>query len=246
MDLHVIFPGTSQPRQGQHSLVGSRRVGWDHRTETSTGGRQDVDYTAAAPVGYIPIENIAFPDVRRMPEGVYHCYVHNWSRRGTNRGGFKAQIELNGTIYDYDYAPPLKGDEWVHVAAVTLKNGQFTIEHKIASSSSVVEKWGVKTLTPVRVDTIMLSPNYWDGAGGIGNKHWFFMLEGAKNPEATRGFVNEFLRGSLEPHRKVFEVLSSKTKCPPSDRQLSGVGFSSTRGDTVIAIADGRPYSVSF
>jgi len=246
MDLHVLFPGSGQPEQGQHSLPGANRVGWDRRTDGLTGGKQDVDYTDAAPVGYIPIENIAFPEVRRMPEGVYNCYIHNWSRRGTNRGGFKAQIELNGVVYDYDYAPPMALNEWVHVAAVTLKNGQFSIDHKIPSSSSPTEKWGVKTLTPVRVDTILLSPNHWDGAGAVGNKHWFFMLDGCKNPDSTRGFLNEYLRGDLAPHRKVFEVLSSKTKCPPSDSQLSGVGFSSTRRDKVIAIADGRTYEVEF
>lgn len=129
---------------------------------------------------------------------------------------------------------------------VTLKNGQFTIDHKLKSSAEPTDKWGVKTLTPVRVDTIMLSPNYWEDAGDVGNKHWFFILDGCKNPNPARGFFNEYLRSSLEKHRKVFEVLGAQTKCQPTDNQLSGVGFSSTRNDTVLAIADGRPYNVQF
>jgi len=252
MDLHVYFPGFPMPVNGSQSSPYGRgrgrgsRIGWDMRSDGLTGGSQDVDYTNAAPVGYIPVENIAFPDVKRMPEGTYNCFIHNWSLRQPNDGGFKAQIELNGTIYDYDYPSPVKKFEWVHVAAVTLKNGEFTIEHKLPSSATSRDKWGVPTLKPVKVDTIMLSPNYWDGAGSVGNKHVFFMLDGCKNPDPARGIYNEFLRGELEPHRKVFEVLGSKTKCEPTPDQLSGVGFSSTRGDKVIAIADGRTYELEF
>lgn len=92
----------------------------------------------------------------------------------------------------------------------------------------------------------MLSPNYWENAGSMGNKHWFFILDQCINPNPVRGIYNEFLLGSLEPHRKVFEVLGSKTKCQPTDNQLSGIGFSSTRGDTVTAIADGRTFEIQF
>jgi len=72
------------------------------------------------------------------------------------------------------------------------------------------------------------------------------VLEGCKVTEPIRGFYNEFLTNDLEPHRKVFEVLGSKTKCQPTDKQLSGVGFSETRSDVVTAIADGRPYKLLF
>ncbi len=67
-----------------------------------------------------------------------------------------------------------------------------------------------------------------------GNKHTFFLLDGAKNDEPTRGIYNEFLHPRLETHRKVFEVIGDKTKCQPIDNQLSGLGFSSTKHDSVI------------
>jgi hypothetical protein len=107
------------------------------------------------------------------------------------------------------------------------------------------ERWGVATETFVKVNTLLYSPNYW-GEQLIGNRHYIFALDGCVNDEPTRGIYNEYLNSVLDPHRKVFEVLGSKTLCPPSDDQISGVGFSSTRGDIVTIRADKRVYEVSF
>ena len=119
----------------------------------------------------------------------------------------------------------------------------------IVSGAASQERWGLKTLDLVRVNSVVLSPNHWDGQA-VGNKHWFFILEGCKNPLPARGIYNEFLHGSLERHRKVFEVLGDKTKCPVADDQLSGVGFSSTRKDKVTVVAMGpklnKPYTIVF
>ena len=95
----------------------------------------------------------------------------------------------------------------------------------------MVEKWGISTGDFRPVNTMLLSPNHW-GDSKVGNKHWIFTLDGCKADAEPRGIYNEYLRSDLEPHRKVFEVLGSKTKCPLIDDQLSGLGFSSTRGDT--------------
>jgi hypothetical protein len=92
----------------------------------------------------------------------------------------------------------------------------------------------------------MLSPNHWENSNKSGNKHYFFMLDGCMNPEPTRGIYNEFLASPLEKHRKVFEVLGSKTMCQPSNDQLSGIGFSTTQPACVKMVADGRPYTVKF
>ena len=194
----------------------------------------------------MPVENITFPDLKKMPEGVYTCKIHNWSLRQPTEGGFKSEIEFEGQVFEYEVDRPLKNKEWVTVAEVTLKGGKFSINHKLPTTSSSREKWGVSTKVPVKVQTVLLSPNHWENAGGVGNKHWFFILEGCKVDSETRGIYNEFLRSDLEPHRKVFEVLGSKSKCQPSEKQLSGVGFSETRSDKIVAIADGRPYEVHF
>lgn len=99
-----------------------------------------------------------------------------------------------------------------------------------------------------KVNVMMMSPNYWDEQG-IGNKHYFFMLDDCKNPEPVRGFFNEYLNSELTPHRKVFEVLADKMKTPYQEHQLSGLGFSSTMRNSVIVKVDGtfsRTLKVNF
>lgn len=234
MDLHVRLPGWNGAEKGNvHDSYGNdARVGWNLRKHHATGGVQDVDYTAAAPVGHVPVENITFPDLSKMPEGEYVCTIHNWSLRQPTQGGFKAEIEFAGQVFEYDYPTPLKNKEWVEVARVTLNKGQFTIKHSLPTSTSTQEKWGINTEQFVKVDTLLNSPNHWDG-NAVGNKHWFFILNGCKTDQPARGIYNEFLLPALDKHRKVFELLGDKTKCPVTDEQLSGLGFSSTTGAEV-------------
>lgn len=84
----------------------------------------------------------------------------------------------------------------------------------------------------------MLSPNHWDNIN-IGNKHYFFILEGCQNPDPIRGFFNEFLKEELTEHRRVFEALGSRMEIPYSENQLSGIGFSSTVRNSVICKVTG-------
>lgn len=237
MDLHVFLPGngraTSKASDRYGDIYGNdERVGWNHRKHFASGGVQDVDYTAAAPEGYVPVENITFPDLKRMPEGQYVCAIHNWNLRQPTKGGFKAEIEFEGNIFEYDYDQPLGHKQWIDVATVTLKDGRFSIEHHIAHGATSQTVWGIKTETFVEVDSLMLSPNYWD-SNATGNKHYIFALKGCKRSGTARGIYNELLRSDLEQHRKVFDLIGSKSKCEANEDQISGLGFSSTRGDKV-------------
>lgn len=249
MDLHVFLPGNNyhhNREDGIHEQYGnSERVGWNNRTHTRSGGVQDVDYTAPASAGYVPVENITFPDLSLMPDGDYTCKIHNWSYRSPTEGGFRAEIEFDGQIFEYEVDRPLKNHEWVTVAVVTKKGSQFSIQHKLPCGSAEQRVWGLTTETFVPVTTVMLSPNYWEGREG-GNKHWFFLLDGARNDEPARGIYNEFLRSDLASHGKVFEVLGSKTKVEPVDEQLSGVGFSSTKSESVTIRVTGQKINKLF
>lgn len=247
MDLHVFMPGSKITSENMvnDTYGNAERVGWNNRIHPASGGTQDVDYTSAAPEGYVPVENITFPDLARMPDGVYTCKIHNWRFRLPTDAGFRAEIEFAGQIFAYEYTQPLKEKQWVTVAQVTLKDGKFSIKHFIPCSTASQDKWGVKTETFTKVNTLVMSPNYWDD-NATGNKHWFFILDKCVNNQPTRGIYNEFLLPELDKHRKVFEVLGDKTKCQPTDDQLSGVGFSSTRSDKVLVRVTGDTVGGTF
>lgn len=250
MDLHVFMPGCEHRSvTGEHYGTGGQRVGWNNRNDHKSGGHQDVDYTPAAPEGYVPVENITFPDISRLKDGDYQCKIHNWSLRQPTQGGFRAEIEFQGQVFQYEYDKPLGNKEWVDVATVTLKKGVFSIQHHLPCGHVPTEVWGIKTDTLVPVETILFSPNFWDEQT-LGNQHFFFILKGCKNPEPVRGFYNEYLKPELDQHRKVFETLGGKLMCPVVDEQLSGVGFSTTQRDTLLVQVTGakskRLYNVQF
>jgi hypothetical protein len=240
MDLHVFLPGSSPHKEGCHNQYpDGQRVGWNNRNDWASRGVQDVDYVDAAPVGYVPIENITFPSLQYLKEGRYTFKIHNWSLRAPTDSGFKAEIELNGEVFEYEYLRPLKDKEWVTVAEATLKNGHFSIEHKIPHGAAVRQTWSVNTQNFHKVTALMMSPNFWDGQLGIGNKHYFFMLDGCRNEGTARGFYNEFLKADLDKHRKVIEMVGAKMRTEEAEHQLSGLGFSSTQRNSVLCKVEG-------
>ena len=240
MDLHVFMPGCEHT-SGKNDNFGTpngQRVGWNNRTDRTSGGVQDVDYVDAAPVGYVPVENITFPDIKRLKDGKYQCKIHNWALRSPTQGGFKAEIEFAGQVFEYEYDKPLGNKEWIDVATVTLKNGVFSIEHHMPVGAASKGIWNIQTEDWTPVDLITRSPNFWNGKQ-VGNEHVFFMLKGCVNEEGTRGFYNEYLRDELIQHRKVFEVLASSLKVGYNANQLSGVGFSTTKRDEILVRVKG-------
>lgn len=232
MDLHVFMPGCELPKQGSGGPdVRGRRVGWNCRKDGGSGGTQDVDYIAAAPKGYIPVENITFPTLSKMPEGVYTCMIHNWSYRGTGGKG-KAEIAFGNEIFQYEY-PATKNHQWVTIAEITLKNGQFNIVHHLPENNSNKTLWNIQSGEFHKVNLVCLSPNHW-GSNNVGNKHYFFMLDGCKTDTPLRAFHNEYLNSDLLQHRKVMEVLADTTRIAPATEQLSGLGFNHTVNDELI------------
>lgn len=230
MDLHVFMPGSKEHKDGCHDTYPTgQRVGWNQRKDSISGGVQDVDYTAAAPENYVPIENISFPDIKKLKDGKYTFKIHNWQLREPTKSGFKAEIEVGGQIFQYNHPAPLKGKEWITLAEVTLNKGAFTIEHKLESKVLSQKKWNIDTQVFTPVKSITLSPNHWGTNNG--NKHYFFFLEGCKSNEKTRSFYNEQLHESLNQDRKVFELLANKLVVEPVENELSGVGFSETVRD---------------
>lgn len=254
MDLHVFLPSAKAKlntnKQQGNPRSGIDRIGWDARRNQSVDGSQDVDYTSAAPKGYIPVENISIPSLSKMPDGDYVCKVHNWSLRGITKGGGKAELQLGADVYQYDY-PRLGNFEWCDVATVTVKDHAFVdVKHHLplASGSTVsAEKWGLTTGELVDVATVVHSPNHWEGAGEKGNKHTFYILKKCSNPDKVRGIFNEFLDSKHNEFRKGFEVLGSASKCEFATEQMSGVGYSHTqRGEMNFIVTEASGKTVAY
>lgn len=184
------------------------------------------------------VENITWPNIFRLPHGDYLFFVHCYANRG-NKNGFRAEIAFAEETYSFDYRKSMKQDERVDVAIVHFDGEKFSITEKLPSTNAPKEVWGVTTGQFIPVSTIMYSPNYWDEQKGIGNKHYFFMLNGCMNPDHPNGFFNEYLKNELLPHKRVFEALGSKMAVEDDPEQLSGIGFSSTQRNDIIVKVKG-------
>lgn len=247
MDLHVFMPGSNQAecrdksgREIHDNYGNGERVGWNHRRHVASGGIQDVDYIAAAPAGYIPVENTTFPSMDKLRDGVYTFKIHNWRYCTPTNGGFKAELAFNGEVYQFVREKPLANKEWATVAKLELKNGVFKILEMMECDTNPIDIWNLKTNQFVPVSVVMFSPNYWDEQTGIGHKHYMFMLKDCVNPENPNGFYNEFLKNELVKHKRVFEALGGKMAVESVEDQLSGLGFSSTKRNDLIVKVKGQ------
>lgn len=227
-DAHCIEPGRNE-------------IFFGSKNNYRTTGTLDVDIID--PVRQIAnktaVENITWSDINRMEEGLYVFAVHNYNDRG-GKGGFSAEIEHDGQVYAYEYPQELRHKETVVVAKLKFnKRTGIEFVELLPSRSSSKDIWGIKTNQFHPVTVCMYSPNYWDEQSGIGHKHYFFMLDGCKTDDRPNGFFNEFLREDFMLHKRVFEALGSKMQVEQSDKQLSGLGFSSTQRNSIVVKVEG-------
>lgn len=195
-----------------------------------------------------PVENLSWVNPKI---GDYSIQVNNFTKRNNTDMGFVIETAVNGEISQYKSSISPKDGHTTPVMSFKWDGNKITnlrITNMTGGEIST-DKWNIKTETLVPVDTIMLSPNFWNQQTK-GNKHYFFILKDCKNPDPVRGIYNEFLRTDLNEHRKLFELLGSKTKCQPTDDQLSGLGFSSTKrasiGAVVTTESSKRAYNIQF
>lgn len=223
LDLHVIEP------DGKHIYYGNR------------AGKLDVDMNVLPNGSREAVENVCW---KKPTDGKYVVRVNNFTRRESIDVGFALEVECLGQVRHFVYQDRVDHKQTIEALEIGVKNGEITslkcgrdvVEQEGSASR---EHWGVKTESFTKVRTLMKSPNHWYGAMH-GNAHWFFILEDCLNPEPVRGMFNENLRSELHEHRKVFEVLANKVMCAPSEHQLSGVGFSSTKRAEVLVKVNGQ------
>jgi len=207
------------------------------RKHPSTG-MLDVDIIH--PHNKTAVENITWTKIEKMQEGTYTFLVNTFSYRG-GRSGFRAQIEYDGQIYSYEHNKDSRYREGVVVAKINFsRRDGIKFVYSLPSTMSSREMWGLNTQQFHPVSVLMYSPNYWDDQSGIGHRHVFFMLKGCVNETTPNGFFNEFLREDLMEHKRVFEALGSKMRVDLVDDQLSGVGFSTTKRNSVVCKLGGR------
>lgn len=228
LDLHMVEPS------GYEIYFGNRH------TISPAGGRLDVDMNAGSGQTREPVENIFYNSRKTMKEGVYKLRVNNWARRETTDVGFEVEIDMNGEVLHFAHPNAVANSATVTVAEIeyTKENG-FRLVNSLPHSQTKRQVWGLTTQEFHQVNVVMLSPNYWD-EHGVGNKHYFFMLDGAANDGLARGFYNEFLSEELSAHRKVLEMVGSKLALAPAAAQLSGLGFSSTQPASLLCRVKGK------
>ena len=224
LDLHVHEP------DGAH-------IYYAHKRSHRTGGELDVDMNAGSGRSRTPVENIIYLEERKMIEGTYRVAVNQFSKRESIDVGFSMEMEVGGEIYDFEYNKPVSGT--VTVAEFTYKRGEgIKFVSQLQSRTVSKDLWGMKTNQFQKVSMIMKSPNHWDGEG-VGNEHLFFIIDKAKNEERPRGFFNEFLKEDLMKNKRVFEALASRSTVEPAEKELSGLGFSSTQSNSVLCKVTG-------
>lgn len=197
------------------------------------GGLLDIDIVDPSRQcgGGVAVENIFYKTYR---DGEYEFVMHNYNH-GDNIGA-RAEIFFEGTTYQYEIKHKVFNP--ISLATLVIKGGKLVeirqSKYFVGEGDEIPDKlYGLDTCEFHKVNLLCLSPNYWQGQG-VGNKHYFFMLEGAQNPEAIRSIHNEFLNDELREHRKVMEVLGSTLKVESTKGQLAGLGFNSTVRDEVI------------
>jgi hypothetical protein len=201
---------------------------------SSCGGLLDLDIIS--PNGKLAVENIYFESLSKLKQGAYLFYVNPYTK--SNSQGFKFEIEYDGNTFNYEYNQPVRDD--VHIAEVMFDgHSSFSIKHLLEPiSSSVKDLWNLSTNQFHKVNLMCLSPNYW-GDNAIGNKHYFFFLDGCHSDTAMRSFHIENLNSELLQDRKVLEVFGMTDKLEPSDKQLAGLGFTNDSKETLVVKIEG-------
>ena len=222
LDLHMI-------EQSAYEIYYGNR-----QSRSPSGGMLDVDMNAGRGHTREPVENIFYASRSMMREGMYRLFVHQFNQRETIDVGFEVEFDWLGTVHRFVYDKPVRQDERVGIVEFKYtREGGIEIIQSLPSTQTSKTVWSLKTQDFQRVNVVCLSPNYW-GERGVGNRHYFFMLDGCRNDGTARGFYNEFLHESLTPHRKVIEMVGAKMRTEESTEQLSGLGFSSTQRNDVL------------
>ena len=187
------------------------------------------------------VENIVWMD--KMPSGAYKVVVNNYAKREASDVGFVIEVECGGKLSHFSYNKAVRDKQDIHVVTLHMKEGRIESSRWVTRRSrrrTSPRRSGGSRPSSTSRSTRHALPQLLGRQRGGQQAH---VLRPVRRQErrAHRGIYNEFLHPRLEPHRKVFEVIGDKTKCLPTDGQLSGLGFSSTKKtDILVRVQQGK------
>lgn len=243
VNIRLAFPNTTSDYDLHVTEPNRNEIYYANRRQIhQSSGMLDLDAQGAD--GHFPpeqrVENIIYIDEQKINNGKYLIYVHNYSMRDNNFG-FTIEVEIDGDVTTFNHNSIIQNGAKVDVCWIskTVKGFEVIPILPVGDSNSLSkEVYSIETNQFHKVNLICLSPNHW-GENNVGNKHYFFMLDGCKSPVSIRSFHNENLLPELAAHRKVLEVLGATNMIEPTKKQLSGLGFNATVRDELIVKLQG-------
>lgn len=222
LDLHMVEPRGSS-------------IYYGNKQSERSGGHLDVDMNAGFGKTRSPVENIVYRARRTMPYGRYQLRVHQFCLRDRDDVGFEVEIDVLGTVHYFRHDKAVRQNEIVDVAEfeVSGQDGGLRLLTDLPTTARPRTVWGIDSGRFHPVHAIMFSPNHW-GDVGAGLRHLFFMLDNCRNDGSARGFYTEFLAPELHAHRKVLEQVGARMRTTEQPDQLSGLGFTNARGDSLV------------
>ena len=249
-DLDVHCEITPNGRATEH-------IGFSNkRGSAATGnGWLDIDMNVSGET-LSPVENIRWGKGSAV-SGFYKFYVLNYTGRdGYHPTPYEVELEVEGQIYRYSGAIAARVRQDVFEFSYdrntkTITNLKSSGYVGTPAAASQTEAWGLPVGGWVKVNSIVSSPNQWDGDQTFtqGQTHTFFLLNGCKDTagQKGRGFFPEMMRGDLHPVRSVIEAHLATQAIQPNaeDTQVCGLGVANDQPwNIVVRVNGGTVYKI--
>jgi len=213
-------------------------IDYSHKRDARTSFQLDIDMNVRNPIRGA-VENIYATKICQRDIGQeFVVFVHNYTEREQPQNCLLNVYYDNKLIKQYSFKNPIYKKRIELLKFILDEQGNLNITW----SNKQAEKPIKPEVKFVKVDTVLLSPNYWEK--GAGNKHIFFLKKGESIELSNiRPYNIEQLRPELVKHRKVLQLLSHRIEIKGKP-QLVGWGISFSKKRELPVRINGRPYKL--
>jgi len=213
-------------------------VYWDNKDPSSTSFRLDIDMNVNRPIRGA-VENIFTSKISRSDiDHEFMVFVYNFTKRESPQKCILNVYVDNKIVRTYEFKNP---PAYESIELLKFKISK-TEEFAVTWSNQEAERKVELPTKFVEIDTVLLSPNYWEEEKG--NRHVFFLRKGtAINLDRIRPYNIEQLRPELLKHKRSLAVLSKKVQIMGEPR-LVGYGISFSKQRELLVKVDKRPYKL--